>query len=191
MSESRHCFSLRPANPGDVPVLAQVIAESARSLGRTDYTLEQIEAALEGAWGVDTQLIKDGTYFVAEAGNRIVGCGGWSFRRTLFGADARPDREPARLDPAHDPARIRAFFIHPDHARRGIGRALLERCEEEAKQHGFTSAALAATLPGERLYGALGYQAVERISHPLPRGLMIEFVRMHKMFSSQRQRSGL
>lgn len=176
---------LRLANLGDVSALSALIAQSARSLGRADYTPEQIEAALEGAWGVDTQLIKDGTYFVAEAANQIVGCGGWSFRQTLFGSDARADREPARLDPIHDPARIRAFFVHPEHARRGIGRALLERCEEEAKQHGFKSAALAATLPGERLYRALGYQAVERITHPLPRGLTIEFVRMHKTFSSQ------
>jgi GNAT superfamily N-acetyltransferase len=179
-------LQLRLAKLDDIPALAALIAESARALAVADYSKEQIEAALDGAWGVDTQLIRDGTYFVAEAGGKIVGCGGWSFRQTLFGGDALKDREPARLDPASDPARIRAFFVRPDWARRGIGRALLERCESEARAHGFQSAALAATLPGERLYRALGYVSEGRLDHPLPHGRTIEFVPMRKPFLSER-----
>jgi len=180
LNDSLSPFELRLANPGDIPVLRALIAESARTLSAADYTSEQIEAALEGAWGVDTQLIRDGTYFVVESNDEVVGCGGWSFRRTLFGGDTNVDREPARLDPATEPARIRAFFVRPDWARRGIGRALLERCEAEARSHGFKSATLAATLPGERLYHAFGYIGKERVTHPLPHGLTIEFVPMRK-----------
>jgi GNAT superfamily N-acetyltransferase len=173
-------YQLRLANPGDIPVLRALIAESARILSAADYTSKQIEAALEGAWGVDTQLIRDGTFLVVEAEEKIVGCGGWSFRRTLFGGDALDDREPARLDPASESARIRAFFVRPDWARRGIGRALLERCEAEASRHGFKSATLVATLPGERLYRALGYVSEGRLNQPLPHGQTIEFVPMRK-----------
>lgn len=176
-------FQLRPATLDDIPALAALIAESARALAVADYSKEQIEAALDGAWGVDTQLIRDGTYFVAEAGDKIVGCGGWSFRRTLFGGDALMAREPARLDPAADPARIRAFFVRPDWARLGIGSALLKRCEQEARHHGFKSAALVATLPGQRLYAAFGYAASPTIEHALSRGLKIQFVPMHKQLA--------
>lgn len=180
MANNRATFQLRPAIIADVPDLQTLIAESVRSLAVGDYSTEQIEAALDGAWGVDTQLIRDSTYFVAEAGGEIVGCGGWSFRQTLFGGDALADREPARLDPQRDPARIRAFFVRPDWARLGIGSALLERCEQEARHHGFKAAALVATLPGERLYRALGYVSEGRLNHPLPQGRTIEFVSMRK-----------
>ncbi len=178
-------FQLRPATQGDAPALAALIAESARALTIDVYSRAQIEAALEGTWGVDSQLIRDGTYFVAEVEGEVVGCGGWSFRQTLFGGDAQADREPSRLDPRCEPARIRAFFVRPDWARRGIGRALLLHCESEAQRHGFKSASLVATLPGERLYTALGYVAGERMIHPLPRGLTIEFVHMRRKFSSK------
>lgn len=147
-----------------------------------DYSPEQIEAALEGAWGVDTQLIRDGTCFVAEAGGEMVGCGGWSFRRTLFGGDTHRVREPERLDAAIEPARIRAFFVHPGWARRGVGRALLAHCESAARRRGFKSATLVATLPGVRFYRAHGYVGGPSERHPLPRGLAIEFVPMHKRF---------
>jgi N-acetylglutamate synthase-like GNAT family acetyltransferase len=183
MARTIPAFQLRPATLDDIPVLAALIADSARALAVTDYSKEQIEAALDGAWGVDTQLIRDGTYFVAEAGGEIVGCGGWSFRQTLFGGDALKDREPARLDPASDSARIRAFFVHPDWTRLGIGSALLTRCEQEARQHGFKSAALVATLPGQRLYAAFGYAARPAIDHALTRGLNIQFVPMHKQLA--------
>ena len=153
---------------------------SARVLGRPFYSEQQIESALGSAWGVDTQLIRDGTFFIAETANSCAGCGGWSWRKTLFGADNLQGREAVRLDPRIDPARIRAFFVHPDFARHGIGRRLLEHCEAAARNAGFTSTELVATLPGEPFYRKFGYAEVERISHSLKDGLAIEFVRMRK-----------
>src|SRR5580693_1281571 len=108
--------TLRLASPGDVPALERLIAESARKLGCGDYTPTQIEASLGTAWGVDTELIQDGTYFLVETGGQIVACGGWSYRATLFGGDGQAGRESRNLDPLQDPARIRAFFVHPDWA---------------------------------------------------------------------------
>ncbi len=172
--------TIRTATPGDVPALERLIAASARGLGGDDYTAEQIDAALGTAWGVDTELIRDATYFVVEVDGALVACGGWSRRRTLFGADAQPGRESALLDPRHDAARIRAFFVHPDHGRHGIGRALLEHCERAAMDEGFRAAALMATLPGLRLYAAFGYVAGTPVEHPLPGGLTITFVPMEK-----------
>ena len=150
-------YQLRTATHADRPALRVLIARSARELGAADYRPEQIEGALQGAFGVDTQLIDDGTYFVAEAAGRLVGCGGWSWRRTLFGGDSHSERNADELDPRTDAAKIRAFFTDPGCARRGIGRALLERCEAEARAHGFTRFELMGTLPGVRLYQALGY----------------------------------
>jgi GNAT superfamily N-acetyltransferase len=171
---------LRRATRADVPALEALIARSARTLGAADYGPGQIEGALRGAFGVDTQLIDDGTYFVAEEDGRLVACGGWSRRRTLFGGDARPDRDDGLLDPAVDAARVRAFFVDPDHARRGLGRAILERCETEARVAGFTRLALMATLPGVRLYAAHGWVAEPRIEHPVGDGVTIGFVPMTK-----------
>lgn len=173
-------FSLRKATLEDRPVLEQLIAASARGLSQGDYTEAQVEAALAGAFGVDSELIADGTYFVAEIGGRIVGCGGWSRRRTLFGGDAQPGRRSDPLDPARDAARIRAFFVHPERARSGIGRAILHRCEDEAREHGFRAAELLATLPGERFYRALGYSGTERVPHRLTGEVTIDFVPMRK-----------
>lgn len=173
-------LSLRKATLDDRPALEELIAESARGLSRPDYSDAQVEAALGAAFGVDSDLIRDGTYFVAESDGRIVGCGGWSRRRTLFGGDAQPGRRAELLDPAHDSARIRAFFVHPDWARQGIGRAIFERCEAEAREHGFRSTELYATLPGERFYRALGYSGEERVAHSLSGGVTIEFVPMRK-----------
>src|SRR5689334_16175042 len=112
----------------DVPALNRLVKKSARGLASDDYTAAQIEAALKSAWGVDTQLIRDQTYFVVEDGNRPVACGGWSRRRTLFGSDAQSGREPELLDPRDSAARIRAFFVHPQFARQGLGKLLLETC---------------------------------------------------------------
>ena len=173
-------FSLRKATLDDRPVLEQLIAASARGLSRPDYTDAQVEAALGTAFGVDSELIRDGTFFVAEADGVIVGCGGWSRRRTLFGGDAQPGRRSELLDPSNDAARIRAFFVHPGWARRGIGRAILERCEAEARAHGFRTAELLATLPGHRLYRVLGYEGDERVTHELPGGVTIDFIPMRK-----------
>jgi GNAT superfamily N-acetyltransferase len=177
-------LSIRPATVADIPVLERLIADSSRGLSRTDYSSEQIEGALESAWGVDTQLIADGTYFAVECSGRIVACGGWSRRKTLFGSDARTDREPELLDPSRDAAKIRAFFVHPEWARKGIGRALLETCEAQAQAAGFQSCELMATLPGRRLYVACGYRAGEPIHYPLQGGLTIEFVPMRKELTS-------
>ncbi|HJR53877.1 MAG TPA: GNAT family N-acetyltransferase [Gemmatimonadota bacterium] len=174
---------IRKATLDDRPVLADLIARSARGLSRGDYTGEQIESALgTGVFGVDSALIVDGTYFVAEAGGGIVGCGGWSRRRTLFGGDRFAEREAEELDPRSEPARIRAFFVDPKWSRRGIGKRILERCESDARAHGFRSAELMATLPGEKLYGALGYGVVERAEYEMDDGVMIALVRMRKLF---------
>ncbi len=173
-------FSLRDATLDDVPTLREVIAESARGLSRDDYTDQQIEAALGTALGVDTELIRDRTYFVVEAGDVIVACGGWSRRKTLFGGDGRAGRESALLDPSVDDARIRAFFVRPQWARQGIGRLLLERCERDARAAGFRSMELMATLPGRRLYAASGYLGDQRVEYDLGGGVRIEFVPMRK-----------
>jgi GNAT superfamily N-acetyltransferase len=178
--EVRSEVSLRPARLDDLPVLVELIAESARGLCRGDYTAAQIEAAIGLAWGVDTQLVRDGTYYVAEAAGQVVGCGGWSYRATLFGADAESGRRPGTLDPQTDAARIRAFFVRPYWARRGIGAALLRRCEAETRAHGFRAAELMATLPGTRLYAAFGYAGEERVRYPLPGDLTIDFVPMRR-----------
>jgi GNAT superfamily N-acetyltransferase len=177
---NRMSYQLRKATLNDLPILEKLIALSARTLGAQDYTAEQIEAALRGAFGVDTQLILDGTYLVAECEGEVVGCGGWSRRRTLFGGDKSTTRDSGLLDPGAEAAKIRAFFIHPEHARRGIGRALLERCEAEARAHGFSRCELMATLPGARLYAAFGYGAGDPIQYELRPGLTIEFVPMNK-----------
>ena len=174
-------LEFRRATLDDIPVLEQVIALSARELAILDYTSEQIEAALGSAWGVDTQLVKDGTYWVVVAPESgIIACGGWSYRKTPFGSDGQSGREPTTLNPSIDAARIRAFFVRPDWARKGIGRALLEKCETEARNNGFSSTALVATLPGVRLYRLFGYVGDKTVDYPLPNGLSIAFVPMTK-----------
>jgi ribosomal protein S18 acetylase RimI-like enzyme len=176
MTEAR----LRRATMADLPALGPLIAASARELSRNDYTPEQVEGALRGAFGTDTQLIRDGSYFVIEVEGRLAGCGGWSRRRTLFGSDARAGRDATELNPATDAAKIRAFFIHPDFARRGLGTMMLERCEQDAMAHGFTQFELMGTLPGVRLYSARGYEPGEKVEWPLGDGLSIPFIPMRK-----------
>jgi GNAT superfamily N-acetyltransferase len=173
-------YILRLATADDRAELEALIALSARELGAGDYSAAQTEGALRGAFGVDTQLICDGTYFVVEHRGQLVGCGGWGRRRTLFGGDARPDRDAAELDPRRDAAKIRAFFVHPGFARRGIGAAILERCERDAMAHGFTRFELMATLPGVRLYAARGYVAGDPLEWPVGDGVTIGFVPMTK-----------
>ena len=180
-------FSLTPqlryATLDDKPELIDLIARSARELSADDYTPAQIEGALRGAFGVDTQLIADRTYFVAEADGKLVACGGWSKRRTLFGSDARSGRDAAELDPAVDAAKIRAFFVDPAYARRGLGTAILERCESEARACGFRRYEMMATLPGAKLYSRYGYTGTERIQYEVQPGVMIEFIPMSKEVS--------
>ncbi len=177
MSEQWH---LRQAREADAEAITALIARSIRGLGARDYSREQIEAALRGAFGLDSQLIADGTYFVIEIDGALAGCGGWSFRRTLFGGDARADRDAGLLDPSTDAAKIRAFFVDPRTARRGIGSRLLAHCEREARRRGFGRTELLATLPGVRLYAARGYVAGPEVRHELGPGLAIEFVPMSK-----------
>ena len=177
-------YVVRAATLADTPVLSGLIAQSARGLSAGYYESEEVEAALRGAFGVDSQLVEDGTYFVAATGGVIVGCGGWSWRRTLFGGDAFSARDSTPLDPATDAARIRAFFVLPSHARRGIGRAILHRCETDAASMGYFRFALMATLPGVEFYKGLGYVADEPLLHDLGDGRTIRFVPMHKVTKS-------
>jgi GNAT superfamily N-acetyltransferase len=173
-------IALRIATHADIPALRELIARSARGLSVGDYRAEQVEGALQGAFGIDTQLLDDATFFVAEDDGELAGCGGWSYRATLFGGDARPDRDASLLDPRTQAAKIRAFFIDPSKARRGIGTLLLERCEQEARARGFTRVELMATLPGRKLYAVRGYVGESSIRYPLGGGESIEFVPMQK-----------
>ncbi len=186
---------IRPAVSEDIPVLRALIDASVRGLQTRDYTPSQIENALATVYGVDTQLIADGSYFVAEelsvdagdspaqystAAPRIVGCGGWSKRKTLYGGDQWTGREAALLDPQHDAAKIRAFFVHPSRARRGIGSMILEACENAALASGFSRFEMGATLTGVLLYQARGYVALENLEVPLAHGETLPIVRMEK-----------
>jgi len=179
-TDSKIGYEIRKANLTDAPAIEELIKISARGLSAEDYTSEQIEGALEGAFGVDTDLIKDGTYFVAEAGEILVGCGGWSHRKKLFGGDSYPSQDPGELNPRTDPAKIRAFFVHPLWARKGIAKAILERCEAEAGAMGFKSLELMATLPGIRFYSTLGYAGSDPINYSLAPDLTIKFIPMRK-----------
>jgi GNAT superfamily N-acetyltransferase len=172
--------TLRKATLTDIPALDSLIARSARGLSTGEYRPSQIEGALRGAFGVDTQLLSDETYFVAELDGEIVGCGGWSYRSTLFGGDARRDRDSSMLDPHSQAAKIRAFFVDPSKARRGIGSLLLQRCEEEARSHGFSQVELMATLPGVKLYAARGYVGADMVHFDVAPGESIEFIPMRK-----------
>ena len=186
---------LRLALPEDVPVLRELIDTSVRGLQTQDYTPAQIEGALKTVFGVDSQLIADGTYIVAQAKRTaieragaknapsewiIVGCGGWSKRKTLYGSDHWTGREDALLDPLRDAAKIRAFFIHPDWARRGVGSMILQACENAASSAGFTRYEMGATLTGAKLFGAKGYVAVKPISIPLVNGESLPVLHMEK-----------
>ena len=169
---------LRPAKHEDVPAIQALIHRSARELSAGYYTQDQIEAAIRHVFGVDSQLIADGTYYVIEDERTIVAAGGWSARRTLFGGDQMKDSEDPRLDPRVDPARIRAFFVHPDWARRGLARQLYDECARAAVAAGFRRFELMATAPGEPAYAALGFTVVERIDNALPGTITVPFARM-------------
>ncbi|HEY6306748.1 MAG TPA: GNAT family N-acetyltransferase [Candidatus Angelobacter sp.] len=195
---------IRQAVAADIPNLRELIDASVRGLQAGDYTPAQIESALATVYGVDTQLIADGTYFVAEVESRagaiashstalrttdsiseernrvIAGCGGWSKRKTLYGADHCAGREDDLLDPRKDAAKIRAFFVHPDWARRGIGSMILEACETAARAAGFTRLEMGATLTGVPFYRARGYVVLERLEVPLENGASMPIVRMGK-----------
>ncbi len=172
--------SIRTARALDVEAIGALIAASARTLQAGDYAPEQIEAALGSVFGVDRRLIEDGTYLLVETEGELAACGGWSRRRTLFGADAVAGRDDSFLIPGVDRARIRAFFVSPRFARRGLGVRLLRACEARAMEAGFDAFELGATLTGLALYRREGYVPVERVETPLPGGLSLGMVRMIK-----------
>jgi GNAT superfamily N-acetyltransferase len=172
--------SLRHAVPGDVPALQALIARSGRELSAPWYTAEQAEAITRHVFGVDSQLIEDATYFVIEDAGQAVACGGWSKRRTLFGGDQAKTGPDALLDPATEPARIRAFFVDPGMARRGLGRMLMTECLEEARAAGFRALELVSTLPGEPLYLASGFTVLERFDLELPGNIRAPVSRMRR-----------
>ncbi len=184
LSCNRMQLLVRQAVLADVSALEKLIRASVLGLQAADYTPEQREQALELVFGVDTQLIADGTYFVAEArvdGNLVVaGCGGWSKRKTLYGSDHCSGREDALLDPDHDAAKIRAFFVHPHWARRGVGSRILEVCEAAAATAGFRRLEMGATLTGVPLYLARGYVAAGEREVPLRPGVSLPIVHMVK-----------
>jgi N-acetylglutamate synthase-like GNAT family acetyltransferase len=184
---------IRKAVAADIPNLRALIDASVRGLQAADYSPQQIEGALKTIFGVDSQLIADKTYFIAEvrleakpqtksdsAEIIAVGCGGWSKRKTLFGGDQWTARKDSLLDPRTDAAKIRSFFIHPDWPRRGIGSAILETCEAAAKSAGFTRAEMGATLTGVKLFQVRGYIPLESIEIPLENGALLPVVRMAK-----------
>jgi GNAT superfamily N-acetyltransferase len=170
----------RLATIGDLPALVELIPASARALSRGFYTEEQTEAAIRYIFGPDTRLIADGTYFVVEEDGVLAGCGGWSRRRTLYGGDQTKSGEEALLDPKTEPAKIRAFFVHPDFARRGVGTAIVDACLEAARAAGFRRIELASTLPGVPFYRALGFEEREPMEAPMPDGTALPIIRMER-----------
>ncbi|MEI6485787.1 MAG: GNAT family N-acetyltransferase [Sphingomonadales bacterium] len=172
-------ISIRPAKAAEIPELAMLITASARQLSPGFYTPQETEAAIAHVFGVDSELVADGTYLVVEDARGILGCGGWSRRATLFGGDNFAGRASGLLDPARDAAKIRAFFVAPHAARRGVGAALLKACEDAAMAAGFTRTELMATLPGEPFYAAYGYQPLPAI-HQDCGGIPVRFVPMIK-----------
>jgi GNAT superfamily N-acetyltransferase len=192
-------FVIRKAHPADIPVLQALIERSVRGLQANDYTPNQLESALASVYGVDSQLIADGTYFVVETEASdskndsestthpalIVGCGGWSKRKTLYGGDHWTDREDSLLDPQKDAAKIRAFFVDPAWVRQGIGTLILDVCEAAAIADGFRRLEMGATLTGVAFYRVCGYAERERLAVPLKNGESLPIIRMEKQVASR------
>lgn len=168
----------RPATHADLDGLRKLMDASIGELQKPFLDPQQIESS-RMIMGLDTQLIEDGTYFVVEVSGAIAGCGGWSRRATLYGGDQTPGRNAVLLDPNRDPAKVRAMYTHPAHARRGIGRLILTLCETAARAEGFASVELMSTMSGEPLYLACGYEPVERIQDNRG-GVPVPLIRMRK-----------
>jgi GNAT superfamily N-acetyltransferase len=175
-------YSIRKAKLEERSAIQQLIADSARGLSRAEYTDAQIEAAIATVFGVDTSLIEDETYFVVEEAGQLIGCGGWSKRRTLYGGDQYAHRDVSYVNPSSEPARIRAFFVHPDHARKGVARAIINRCEDEARASGFRALELLSTMPGVKFYESCGYVSLGDFELELRDDIKLEFVPMRKEF---------
>lgn len=180
-------FTVRPARHEEIPRLLDLIRRSARELSIGYYTPAETASAIRYVFGVDSTLVDDGSYLVVSEGDAIVGCGGWSARRTLYGGDQRPMGAGERLVPGVEAARIRAFFVAPEHARRGIGRLLLEHCEAAARAAGFNRLELMATLPGVPLYAAFGFEEMEPVTDVLPDGTPLRFMRMGRAILTEAQ----
>jgi N-acetylglutamate synthase-like GNAT family acetyltransferase len=170
--------ALRRATAADLPAIRRLIPLSVRGLSGEWYSPQQVESAIRYVFGPDTQLVADGTYWVAEDEGELVGCGGWSRRQTLYGGDQMKESADPLLDPARDAARIRAFFVHPAWARRGIGSRIMDACVAGAREAGFQRLELMSTLPGVPLYRRHGFAEVEPTETTLPDGVAISFVRM-------------
>lgn len=171
---------LRTARHGDIGRMEALIRRSGIELSRGFYTPEQAQAVTRHVFGVDTRLVEDETYFLIERAGALLACGGWSKRATLFGADRAKTGADPLLDPATQPARIRAFFVDPAVPRQGLGRRLMEHCEAEAARAGFGMMELAATMPGVPLYRACGFEVVEDFALALPDGVSVPLSRMRK-----------
>lgn len=172
-------FTHRLATPDDMPALKALMHEAIIRLLPDFLPPEKVEASF-AVMGLDSQLIADGTYFVLEEDGAIAGCGGWSRRATLFGGNHTAGRDARLLDPATEPARVRAMYTSPAFVRRGVGRRILELCEAAARAEGFQSAELGATAGGEPLYKACGYVEIERMEVPTPSGVTVPITRMGK-----------
>ncbi len=181
----RLALGFRRAGLGEIPELNALIHRSADALSAGFYTPEEIDAANRYVFGVDTTLVRDGTYYVGEVDGVAVACGGWSRRGALYGGDQRRMVEAPVLDPATEAARIRAFFVHPDWARRGIGTQLLDVCTAAAWDEGYRALELMATLPGVPLYRMHGFVEVEAVSDVMPNGVAVRFVRMRRQITSR------
>jgi predicted N-acetyltransferase YhbS len=172
-------FTIRTATEADIPALDALMNRAIETLLKPFLSPEQVEASHE-VMGLDRQLIADRSYLVAEENGVIVGCGGWSRRGTLYGGDHTKGRDASLLDPTKDAARVRAMYTDPGHARRGIGRAVIDACEAEAAKHGFSRVQLVATMGGEPLYKVCGYREVERMTAMSSKGVGVPLVLMEK-----------
>ena len=173
-------FTHRTARSDDLDALHALMRRAIDRLQDDFLTPEQVRASHQ-VMGLDTQLIRDGTYFIIEDGDAVAGCGGWSFRATLYGGDASVvAREPERLDPATDAARIRAMYTNPDYVRQGVGKMIIGLCEAAARAHGFRRAEMMATLAGEPLYRSCGYAPIEEVLSAPIDGVRVPLLRMGK-----------
>lgn len=175
---------MRRARLSDLPQIVELMRLSLAELGTGVYGADELPSAVRYIAVPDAGLIEDGTYFVIEEDGELVACGGWSSRTKLFTGTIDQDGAAGRVDPSRDPARIRAMFVHPGRARRGLGRRILEAAEDDARRAGFTRFELMATLPGVPLYAACGYAEIERTVIELPDGVKLATVKMTKSVSS-------
>jgi GNAT superfamily N-acetyltransferase len=175
---TRATLTHRLAHRDDLDALRALMDAAISELQKPFLDERQI-ASSRAIMGLDTQLIDDGTYFIVEADGELAGCGGWSRRATLYGGDQSPGRSAALLDPARDAARVRAMYTHPQHTRKGVGRLILSLCEEAARSEGFRTVELMATMAGEPLYRACGYEPCERVVDDRG-GVAVPLLRMSK-----------